>query len=123
LADYCNDINNSGALTIKYQSIGMTTEQLDQSTAIAVYRIVQELITNTIKHAASKTAIVQLTKINQQLTITVEDEGKGFDTTLLQQAKGIGWTNIQHRVDFLKGKLDVNSQPGKGTSVHIELNV
>ncbi|HOX83400.1 MAG TPA: ATP-binding protein, partial [Chryseolinea sp.] len=86
------------------------------------YRIVQELISNVLKHASAKTAIVQVTKVDNQLAVTVEDDGKGFDTALLQRSKGIGWTNIQHRVDFLKGKLDVSSQPEKGTSVHIEFN-
>ena len=52
----------------------------------------------------------------------MEDDGKGFDTSILKQAKGIGWSNIENRVEFLKGKLDVNSQPGNGTSVLIELN-
>jgi signal transduction histidine kinase len=55
--------------------------------------------------------------------ITVEDDGKGFNTTILSQSKGIGWMNIQHRIEFLKGKLDIFSQPGKGTSVQIEFNV
>jgi two-component system, NarL family, sensor kinase len=84
---------------------------------------VQELINNSMKHAASKTAIVQVTKSNGQLSITVEDDGKGFDTVILQGSKGIGWTNIKSRVDFLKGVLDIQSAIGKGTSVHIELNV
>jgi len=84
---------------------------------------VQELINNTLKHAAAKTAIIQVTKNEGTLTITEEDDGKGFDTTLLCRAKGIGWSNIQNRVDFLKGKLDINSAEGTGTSVHIELNV
>ena len=57
------------------------------------------------------------------MSITVEDDGKGFDTTLLKQSTGIGWSNIQNRVEFLKGKLDVNSSIGKGTSVLIEINV
>ena len=122
LKDFCNDINQSGALKINYQSIGVENEMIDQTTAITIYRIVQELINNTIKHAAAATAIVQVTKTNGQLAVTVEDDGKGFDTVILQGAKGIGWTNIQSRVDFLKGKLDVQSGPDKGTSVHIELN-
>ena len=75
-----------------------------------------------MKHAAAKNAIVQVSKANKQLSITVEDDGKGFDTTILQGTKGIGWTNIQSRVNFLKGTLDVQSAAGKGTSVHIELN-
>jgi two-component system NarL family sensor kinase len=123
LRDYCQDINQSGALQINYQSIGAVDENLDQTTAIAIYRIVQELITNTMKHAAAKITIVQLTKTNGQLVVTVEDDGKGFNPEILTQSKGIGWTNIQHRVDFLKGKLDVSSGPGKGTSVHIEFGV
>jgi len=123
LRDYCTDINQSGALQISYQSIGLEKETFDQTTAITIYRIVQELITNTMKHAAAKTAIVQLTKTNGQLSVTIEDDGKGFDTNILKQSKGIGWTNIQHRIEFLKGTLDVNSESGKGTSVHIELSV
>ena len=123
LKDFCNDINQSGALQVKYQSIGLANENIEQTKAITIYRIVQELINNTLKHAAAKTAIVQVTKTNEQLTVTVEDDGKGFDTALLKQAKGMGWSNIQHRVDFLKGKLDVDSETGKGTSVHIEFDI
>ena len=95
---------------------------LFRSIAITIYRIVQELINNTMKHAAAKTAIVQVTKSNAQIAVTVEDDGSGFDPVILLGAKGIGWTNIQSRVDFLKGTLDVQSAAGKGTSVHIELN-
>lgn len=122
LKDFCTDINQSGALKINYQSIGMANSTIDQTTAITIYRIVQELINNTMKHAAATTAIVQLTMSNGLLTLTVEDDGIGFDPVILQGVKGIGWTNIQSRVDFLKGTLDVQSGKGNGTSVHIELN-
>jgi signal transduction histidine kinase len=76
-----------------------------------------------MKHAAAKTAIVQVTKSDDHLSVTVEDDGKGFDTTILNQSKGIGWSNIKNRVEFLKGTLDVQSEKDKGTSVHIELNI
>jgi signal transduction histidine kinase len=94
---------------------------IEQTTAITIYRIVQELLNNTIKHAAAKTAVVQLSKSDDQISVTVEDDGKGFDAAILHASRGIGWTNIQNRVEFLKGKLDVNTAPGKGTSVLIEL--
>jgi len=123
LKDFCNDINQSGALQVNYQSIGLVDVQLEQTIAITLYRIVQELINNTLKHAAAKTAIVQVTKANNQLSVTVEDDGKGFNTAIIKQSMGMGWSNIQHRVDFLKGKLDVDSRSGKGTSVHIELTI
>ena len=123
LKDLCNDVNQSGALQVNYLSIGMENAAIEQTTAITIYRIVQELINNTMKHAAAKTAIVQVAKSDSHLSVTVEDDGKGFDKTVLNQAKGIGWSNIQNRVEFLKGTLDVQSEKEKGTSVHIELNI
>lgn len=121
LKDFCSDINQSGAIRVNYQSIGLEGAAIPQTTAIAIYRIVQELLNNTIRHAAATHAIVQLTKSGNSISLTVEDDGKGFDTSILNVSKGIGWDNIMHRINFLKGKLDVNSQPGKGTSVLVEL--
>jgi two-component system NarL family sensor kinase len=123
LRDYCNDINQNSGLQVSYQSIDLADANPDQTTAITIYRIVQELLSNAMKHAAAQKVIVQITKTQDQLAVTVEDDGKGFDTTILNQSKGIGWTNIQHRVDFLKGKVDIHSQAGKGTSVYIEFSV
>ena len=122
LNDYCNDINQSGALKINYQSIGIKEISIEQTTAIAIYRIVQELINNIIKHAAASLAVVQLAKTDNQLTLTVEDDGKGFDSSILEKSKGMGWSNIQNRVEFLKGKVDVHSVDGKGTSVLVEMS-
>ena len=96
---------------------------IDQTTAITIYRIVQELINNTMKHAAAKTAIVQVTKSGSQLSVTVEDDGNGFDTEILNRSGGIGWSNIKNRLEFLKGNLDVQSTKEKGTSIHIEVNI
>lgn len=123
IKDYCNDINQSGALQVSYQSIGMQDAHIDQTISITVYRIVQELLNNTMKHAGARNAIVQLSKREGQLTVAVEDDGKGFDSSLLSQVSGIGWNNIRNRIDFLKGKLDIDTKPGEGTSVLIELNL
>lgn len=122
LRDFCNDINQSGALTVTYQSFGMDGVHWEQSTAITIYRIVQELLNNTMKHAAARTAIVQVGHTAEGTSITVEDDGKGFDPLILKGARGIGWTNIQSRISYLKGRWDVQSEPGKGTSIHIEIN-
>lgn len=122
LKDLCNDTQQSGALEVTYQSINMENAEVDQTTSITIYRIIQELINNVMKHAGARTAIVQVSKTNGAISITVEDDGKGFDSSILGKNRGIGWSNIQSRVDFLKGKLDVQSAPGKGTSVHIELD-
>ncbi len=123
LKDFCNDINQSGALAVSYQSIGVENAQIDQTGAITVFRIVQELINNVIKHSAATNAIVQVSKTNSNLAITVEDDGRGFDPTVLKAAKGIGWSNIESRIELMKGTSDVQSSPGKGTSVHIEMSI
>jgi signal transduction histidine kinase len=121
LSDFCNDINQSGVIKVAYQSIGLSgTSTLSQTTAIAVYRIVQELLNNVIKHAVAKSVIVQVSKTNDDIAITVEDDGKGFDPAILKGSKGMGWNNIESRITYLKGKLDIQSEPGKGTSVLIE---
>jgi len=121
LKDFCNDVNQSGALKVAYQSIGMEGAELEQTKAITIYRIVQELLNNTIKHAGATKALVQVSRNDGLITLTVEDDGKGFDSAVFKQSKGIGWSNIKNRIEFLKGKWDVDSQPGKGTSVNIEL--
>jgi len=123
LKDFYNHINKSGALQINYLSMGLEGALINQTVAITIYRIVQELINNTLKHARAETVIVQITKTEHQLAITVEDDGDGFDTLILKKSKGMGWTNIQHRVEFLKGNLNVDSEYTKGTSIHIEFNI
>ena len=122
LKEYCNTINATKLVTVKYQSLGMDT-RLDKSTEIIVFRIVQELLNNIMKHAAATEAFVQLIKEDNRLNVVVEDNGKGFDAVLTETNKGAGWVNIRSRVDYLKGQLDIHSETGKGTLVNIEFNV
>lgn len=123
LRDFCNDINQSGVIQVVYQSSGMGRIEIDYTTAITLYRVVQELVNNIIRHSGATTAIVQISRNEGVIMLTVEDNGRGFDASDLKQTKGIGWSNIQSRIDFLKGKVDVQSLPGKGTSILIELKV
>ncbi|WP_295794788.1 sensor histidine kinase [Mucilaginibacter sp.] len=123
IEDYCHQITNSGALKVTYQSFDIDKLTANEAVKIAVYRIVQELINNVVKHAGAKTAIVQITLKEAILGITVEDDGKGFELANLSFAEGMGYKNLKSRVDFLKGNIDVKSERGKGTSVLIQLPV
>jgi signal transduction histidine kinase len=67
--------------------------------------------------------MVQITLKENVLGITVEDDGKGIELSELSFAAGMGYKNLKSRVDFLKGNIDVKSEPGKGTSVFIQLPV
>ena len=102
LKDFCNDINQSGALQVNYQPIDMENAVIEQTTAITIYRIVQELLNNVIKHAAATKVLVQLLAEGDKLVVNVEDDGKGFDPSALSKAEGIGLKNLYSRVEFLK---------------------
>ena len=122
LKEYCNTINTTNLLSIKYQSVGMNV-RIDKSAEIIIYRIIQELLNNTMKHAAATEAFVQLIREENRLSVVVEDNGKGFDISLMENNKGAGLANVRSRVDYLKGQLDIHAEPGKGTLVNIEFNI
>lgn len=122
LKEYANSITATKLLEVNYQSFGMK-ERLQSPSEIIIYRIVQELLNNVLKHASATEVLVQLVREENRLHVLVEDNGKGFNAALLENNKGAGWTNIRSRVDYLKGRLDINSEPGKGTSVSIEFNL
>ncbi|WP_165973200.1 sensor histidine kinase [Pedobacter sp. ok626] len=125
LKEYCEEMDRSGVLHVNYQSVGMNRAEIPQTTAVTIYRIIQELVNNSIKHAQAKNVLVQLhlSQGEKLLAVTVEDDGQGFDTDQLKQANGMGWLNIRNRVEFLKAKLDLQSASDKGTSVMIEINI
>ncbi len=132
LQDYTSEVNKSGVVNITYQSMGMENKVVDNTTAITIYRIVQELLNNVTKHAGAKQVLVQLLAQGNKLVVNVEDDGKGFDTSIIERAeaspddtvgRGIGWKNIKSRVEFLKGTLDIQSAGGKGTAVNMEFNI
>jgi signal transduction histidine kinase len=123
LKDYVTEINTTGIVTVVYQSMGLADGKISQAAAISIYRIIQELLNNVIRHAAAKNVLVQVLKEEGRLIINVEDNGKGFDTTVVENTAGIGWKNIRSRVELLNGKIDIQSAAGKGTEVNIEMNL
>ncbi|MCE7041913.1 sensor histidine kinase [Dyadobacter sp. CY312] len=120
LKDYCEDINQSGTMRASFQTYGLD-KRLESSTETILYRILQEAINNVIKHAKATEMQVQLTRSGNQLSVCIEDNGIGLDINSPQYRRGSGARNIQQRVDYLNGKLDIRSVPGKGTSVFIEI--
>ncbi|MBK6273908.1 MAG: sensor histidine kinase [Saprospirales bacterium] len=123
LKDYCTSISNTGKLNINYSSFGMNNFNTETNVSITVYRVIQELINNSMKHANATESIVQLVNENNILHITVEDNGKGFDVKNINNFKGAGWTNIQNRITYLKGKINVDSSEQNGTSITIEIPI
>ena len=123
LKDFCSDINSSGVLKVNYQSFGMENFIPGQTVSISVYRVIQELVNNAIKHAGAGFALVQITRSENLLLIDVEDNGKGFDAELTKNRPGMGWKNIRSRIEYLQGTIDLKSQPGNGASIHMEIKL
>lgn len=98
--------------------------RLQEQIEISIYRIILELINNIVKHAFADKASVQLIRYPDYINIIVEDSGKGFESGIVgEERSGIGLGSVAARVDYLKGKMEIDSTPGKGTTVIIEIPV
>lgn len=89
---------------------------------VALYRVCQEWINNVMKYSGCTQISVQLVQHEQELVITIEDDGKGFDTNSLIISQGNGWKNIQSRLAMIHGFIDIDSMPARqGTTVVITI--
>ena len=119
---FCTSMQASADFEIDFQHYNIN-ERLPQRFELLAYRIIQELLNNIIKYAEAKEVLVQLAKNENHLSITIEDDGKGFDVSSIKNKDGIGLQSMQKRIELLGGKMDIDSAIGKGTSVNIELPI
>lgn len=96
-------------------------EKIDENIEIVLYRVVQECVNNVIKHANANTLDISLIKDGDEITVTIEDNGKGFDTKDTSKYEGVGMKNILTRVNYLKGTVEWDSALGRGTVVSISI--
>ena len=119
LKDFCDSINARGFLIISFQAYGME-ERLPVETEIIIFRIIQELVTNILKHARATAAIVQLNRDGPNLYVVVEDSGAGFDVSGVALKPHAGLDNIKTRISYLNGVIGIDSKPGAGTTITME---
>ena len=96
-------------------------ERIESNIETVLYRIIQECVNNVIKHSKANILDISLIKDLDGVSVTIEDNGKGFDTSKLNKEDGIGIKNIQTRVNYLKGSIDIDSAIGRGTLVAIHV--
>lgn len=116
---YCETMNDSHTPEITFQHIGnpiAVSKQVETN----IYRIIQELVLNAIKHADAKNIDVQIGYGEDQIQVSVEDDGKGYDQNS-PNSDGIGLNNIESRIGFLQGEKDVISNE-RGTSVTVAID-
>ncbi len=122
IKDFCDGINQASTVKLKYSHFGEAIPN-DQSLQVILYRIIQELSNNAIKYAHANTILIQLTKHETGISLTVEDDGKGFNVSDLDKNKGAGINNVISRVNYLKGTFTIDSEIGKGTSCFVEIPI
>lgn len=115
IKDFLNKIHKKD-LKINFNAEG-DFNQLKDNKAFLIYRIMQECIQNVLKHSSASKLDISMMCANNEADIIIEDNGKGFIVS--ENYVGSGLKNIQSRVDFLNGKLEINSIPGKGTVIAI----
>ncbi len=116
----CEMFEQSEKLKIELNVHGLTTP-MTHIVETNIYRIIQELMSNIIKHSSAKKVSIQLLKSKENINVIVEDDGKGFNPSDTNLRKGIGLSNIENRVKKLSGKWTIDSGKGRGTTVIIDV--
>lgn len=111
--------SNSPKLHINLKIDGLK-DNLDENIQIVMFRVIQECINNTIKHANASEVIIQVHQNDQEISAAFQDNGKGFSIHELK-SDGMGIENIRSRIKFLKGKFEINSEEGRGTQIHVKI--
>lgn len=119
LKQFVNKINSFGELEIDLQIIGLK-ERLNEKIETMLYRVIQEVLSNIIRHAEATKVSIELIKHDHELVLIIEDNGKGFDTQTVKN-RGIGIKNVATRVEYLNGSVNFDSAIGRGTSVIVEI--
>ncbi len=124
IKSFSGKIASTKTISISFNS-NMFEDRLDYNTEVVLYRVVCELINNTIKHAQAKNIEIELTRHNLIVTLIYSDDGKGFEVNevLYGQNEGMGYANIMSRIKSIKGIINVDSNREKGTKVIIIVNV
>lgn len=120
LETFVAQVNSSRQLDARLQILG-PERRLPEETEVAIYRICQELVQNVIRHANASLVTIQIIDHSDTLNIIVEDNGKGMRKEDI--VKGFGFSTIQSKVNLLRGSFEIESQPGKGFMVLVDLPV
>lgn len=121
IEDFISRINQTNKLSIHFECNGFEETSLDDTSKLMLYRIIQETVNNSIKYAQATEMTIQLSADAEEISLLMEDNGKGFDVAEVKQKGGIGLKNMQLRTDYLKGQLEIESSPQNGTTIIIEI--
>jgi two-component system sensor histidine kinase DegS len=127
LSKLCQELSKLTGKNIVFYNKSQFEQRLDSLTEINIYRLSQEAINNAIKYADSTHIIVQLSHSTSILSITIDDNGKGFDLQSVEKKRnstsGMGLVFMQERIQYIKGRIFINSIPGEGTRITFNIPI
>ncbi|HEU0335125.1 MAG TPA: GAF domain-containing protein [Gaiellaceae bacterium] len=115
-------VGEGSALDVQVEA-RLGAERLPPEAETSVYRIVQEALTNVVRHAEARHVSVVVTRKNASVSVVIEDDGKGFEPERAAEGGGVGLLGMRERVQLLDGTLSVESSPGAGTTLVLDLPV
>lgn len=121
LSNLCGQIGALSNLQVDFSAFGEFSN-LSRRTKIYLYRIVQEAVSNALKHAEASRIQIQLTETPTHIVLMIEDNGKGFDFNNKSIGLGKGLFNMRERSMLLNGTFDIESSPDKGTTIRVKIN-
>jgi signal transduction histidine kinase len=121
LNDLIENVRLLQKCNITFQFSVPDEQQLDDKLKMTLFRIIQEQLNNTIKHAEASEVTISVIQKKQLLQITIADNGKGFDTS--QKRKGIGITNIISRTELFNGRVIIESSPHRGCRMQVSFSI
>jgi len=120
LRAYCDEFSRVRGISVSCDADNAVRE-LSRGAALALYRIAQEALGNVVAHSAATRVDVRLTRTNGRVTLSVADDGKGFDPNRIGGSGGLGVINMRERARQLNGTFELNTQPGRGTTVRVAI--
>ena len=120
IEEYSSNISKTGKIEIVFTPYNtQVLNAVDDTIQMELFKIIQELMTNTLKHAQAKKIDIQINYIENEISLMFEDNGIGFETTTVSE--GIGFKNIKNRVSQLTGNIHIDSLKNRGTIISIEI--
>jgi signal transduction histidine kinase len=121
LQQYVDEFTRHYHIEVQFEAVGLEKRRLPGEIETAIFRIVQESLTNVALHAHASQVDVLLNRRNSSIVLTVEDNGIGFNPNLIADGNRLGLFGMRERVDMLGGSFVIESSPGKGTTVVVEV--
>ncbi len=122
LEDMVEKINDAKLMNVQLNMTGID-QRLPGTVEVAVYRVIQEVINNMLKHSRADQIQVNLTRTGNALNLSIADNGVGFEKEMITRSKGLGWKSVFSRIALLNGNIEVDTRPGAGTSVSIQFAI